>query len=41
MEHAMIRTALSFCVLFAGLMFVSKWLHQSVETPAAKAASET
>jgi hypothetical protein len=27
----MIRTTLSFCLLFGGLLFVSKWLHQSVE----------
>jgi hypothetical protein len=36
----MIRTVLSFCVLFGGLLVVSKWLHQSVEKPALKAASE-
>jgi hypothetical protein len=37
----MIRTVLSFCLLFGGLLIVSKWLHQSSNTPAVKAASET
>jgi hypothetical protein len=32
----MIRTVLSFCVLFGGLLLVSKWLHQSVETTPVK-----
>src|SRR5262245_3205611 len=35
----MIRTALSFCLLFGGLVLVSKWLHQSVESTPVKAAS--
>ena len=26
----MIRTALSFCLLFGGLLLASKWMHQSV-----------
>jgi hypothetical protein len=40
----MIRTTLSFCLLFSGLIFVSKWLHESVRhQPAstAKAADRT
>jgi hypothetical protein len=37
----MIRTVLSFCVLFGGLLVVSKWLHQSVEPAPVKATSQT
>lgn len=37
----MIRTALSFCVLFGGLVLVSKWLHQSVEPKSVGPSSQT
>jgi hypothetical protein len=37
----MIRTALSFCVLFGGLVLVSKWLHQSDETKPIGPSSQT
>jgi hypothetical protein len=36
----MIRTALSFCLLFGGLLLVSKWLHQSVDSIPAKNSSD-
>jgi hypothetical protein len=36
----MIRTLLSFCLLFGGLLVVSKWLHESTR-PAADAAGGT
>src|SRR5262245_50099335 len=35
---SMIRTTLSFCLLFGGLLLVSKWLHQSVERQPAETA---
>jgi hypothetical protein len=37
----MIRTTLSFCLLFAGLLLVSKWLHESVGPPPANNAKAT
>src|SRR5215203_6059500 len=36
----MIRTALSFCLLFGGLFFVSKWLHQSADSIPAKTSTD-
>ena len=36
----MVRTTLSFCLLFAGLLFISKWMHESVRpAPDARAAT--
>lgn len=35
----MIRTALSFCLLFGGLVLVSKWLHQSVDALPTKSST--
>src|SRR5436190_21659172 len=37
----MIRTALSFCLLFGGLLFVSKWLHESTRLEPAKSATDS
>ena len=34
----MIRTTLSFCLLFGGLLLVSKWMHQSVASQPANTA---
>jgi len=33
----MIRTTLSFCLLFGGLLLISKWLHQSTDSQPAGA----
>lgn len=37
----MIRTTLSFGLLFGGLLLASKWMHQSAHVPPASAATET